>query len=341
VSEKLETQPRVGGVGRGGVLGHDETDAVLRAALRDAAGGGADAHLAAWTVDSHFARYGKRRVVRYDLEARVAGVPRHYRWVGKFYDRDEDARRVATVLRQLAGIGSAARDAGPLVPWVLAYHAPRRFLLLTYESGESVGDAIAHDAAAVLDALGRALAALHAAPVTLDGLTHPGDVLEDLRPKIDDLCARFPGEAAALRRSFRQLEGGPAQPPPAAPAFVHGDFGPANLLWRDRRIVALDFDKCTRGDPAMDLGNLLTQLRRIAVRKPHKLRDFDGARRRLLDAYRRSSPPDAGLEERVVWYERTTLLRKIHRLIFNTTRHPGPEAARERQVEAARLVGLR
>ena len=235
--------------------------------------------------------------------------------------------------------GSSPPSAAPpatLVPWCRG-----RFLLLTYESGESVGDAIAHDAAAVLDALGRALAALHAAAVTLDGLTHPGDVLEDLRPKIDDLCARFPGEAAALRRSFRQLEGGPAQPPPAAPAFVHGDFGPANLLWRDRRIVALDFDKCTRGDPAMDLGNLLTQLRRIAVRKPHKLRDFDGARRRLLDAYRRSSPPDAGLEERVVWYERTTLLRKIHRLIFNTTRHPGPEAARERQVEAARLVGLR
>jgi aminoglycoside phosphotransferase (APT) family kinase protein len=323
-------------------LDNEETEVVLRAALRDAHGGGADADLAAWTADSCFARYGKRRVVRYDLEVRVAGAPRHYRWVGKFYDRDEDAQRVTTVLRQLAGSHSCARDTGPLVPCVLAYHAPRRFLLLTYESGESVGDAIAHDTAAVLDALGCALAALHAAPVTIDGFRQPGDVLEDLRPQIDDLCARFRGEAAALRRSWRQLEHGPPPPPlPAAPAFVHGDFGPANLLWRDGRIVVLDFDKCTRGDPAMDLGNLLTQLRRISVRKPHKLRDFEGARRRLLDAYRRASPPDAGLEERVVWYERTTLLRKIHRLIFNTTRHPGPEAARERQAEAARLVGLR
>ena len=42
-------------------------------------------------------------------------------------------------------------------------------------------------------------------------------------------------------------------PPPPAACFVHGDFGPANLLWRVGQMVVLDFDKCTRGDPAADL----------------------------------------------------------------------------------------
>src|SRR5690348_16216989 len=114
-------------------VSNEEMEVVLRTALRDAHG--ADARLVAWTADSHFARYGKRRVVRYDLELRVAGAAQQDQWVGKFYDRDEDARRVTTVLAQLARSDSVARDDGPLVPRILAYHAPSRFLLLTYESG--------------------------------------------------------------------------------------------------------------------------------------------------------------------------------------------------------------
>ena len=40
----------------------------------------------------------------YALDARQTGVPRlqHFEWVGKFYEREEDACRVAAVLRELA-----------------------------------------------------------------------------------------------------------------------------------------------------------------------------------------------------------------------------------------------
>src|SRR5437870_12353323 len=109
----------------------DETQAVLSGALRELEG--VDARLEGWAADDTFTRFGKRRVVRYELEARLARTPhvRRYRWLGKFYDRDEDARRVATVLREMAaynssaGFGFAARRSP-------AYHASRCLLLFAY-----------------------------------------------------------------------------------------------------------------------------------------------------------------------------------------------------------------
>jgi Ser/Thr protein kinase RdoA (MazF antagonist) len=317
-------------------LDPEETRAVLSAALNEVHG--ADVRLAGWIADDHFTGHGKRRVVRYDLEAQVAGVPniQRYRWLGKFYDSDEEARRVAAVLQDLAALGGRHSN-GLEVPSVLLYHAPSRLLLLTYESGEPVSSAIAWDTESVLAAMGRALAALHAMPITTTALIEPVDILDNLRPKLENLCARFPSEAAFLRSEFNALEREAAQLP-AVPCLVHGDFGPANLLWRSGHIVILDWDNCGRGDPALDLGNLLTQLLRMTVRKPHRLRDFASARAGVLDAYQRSSPPDPTLERRIAWYERAILLRKIHHLAFNTKR--GPESRRQRQDEVNHLLKL-
>ncbi len=295
----------------------EETQAVLSWALREAHG--ADARLEAWTADVDFTRYGKRRVVRYSVEARLAHAPelQRFEWVGKVYERDDDARRVAGVLQTLA----TRRDGGCgrlTAPRVVAYHASRRLLLVTYEPGESVTSAIGSEAAAVLQALGCSLAALHTSGLTVGPLRTPAALLAELRPRIADLCTRFPGDAAFLRDSLDRLEqDAPLLPP--TPSFVHGDFGPANLLWIAGHIVVLDFDKCARGDPALDLGNLLAQLRRMSVCKPDRLPDFAAARRGVLAAYHGSSPPDPDLRQRLAWYELATLLRKVHRLALTAT----------------------
>jgi aminoglycoside phosphotransferase (APT) family kinase protein len=281
---------------------------------------------------------GKHRVVRYDVQARMPGGAevQHHQWVGKFYERDGDACGVATTLRELTASRCGARG-GFVVPRVLAYHAPRRLLLLSYEPGESVVKAIAADGAHVLAAMGRALAVLHAAPVTLASVTGPAAVLADLQGRIVELCSRFPAEAASLQRWRDRLQR-EAAPPPAAPSFLHGDLGLVQLRWQAGTIVFLDFDDCTRGDPALDLGNLLTQLRRLTLRKPEKLPDFAAARATILDAYRRSSPDAPGLAQRVAWYEQIALARKIHSLTFDRTRHPEAEAIQQRQAEAINLL---
>jgi aminoglycoside phosphotransferase (APT) family kinase protein len=316
-------------------LNPDETQAVLSTALRQVEGAGA--RLEGWTAEP-LAKRGKQRVLRYALRARVPGAPQiqHYQWVGKFYDREQTAGRVATVLRGLATTDCSTR--GDLViPRVVAYHAPRRLLLLSYEPGESVIAAIAQHNGLALSAIGRALSALHSAPVALDAVTSPEAVVGDLPRRIGRLGSRFPGATVSLRKVLGGLE---RQAPtgPAVPSFLHGDLGPAQLLWQGGRIVVLDFDECTRGDPALDLGNLLTQLRRLTLRKPGKLPAFTSLRPGLLEAYQRWSPPDPDLPRRVAWYERVALLRKIHFLATDTTRRKGADAMRERQAEAARLL---
>ena len=318
-------------------LAPDETEAVLAGALHELEG--YDAKLETWTSDTQFTEYGKRRVVRFDLQAEVGGIPQHrrYQWLGKFYDRDEDARRVAAVLQQVAS-SDGGKKAGVAVPSVLGYHARRRLLLLTYEPGEAVTYALARDREAILTAIGRTLATLHGLPIAPNRIHSPNLVLEDLRPRVGDLCRRFPTEAESLRSALRALERDAASV--GSPTFVHGDFGPANLLWRDGRIVVLDFDKCARGDPAFDLGNLFAQLFRMSIKKPKNIPDLATALTTVLDAYRRSSRPDPELEARVAWYERATLLRKIHGLIFSKNRSQEPEAVQQRHTEAVQLLRL-
>jgi aminoglycoside phosphotransferase (APT) family kinase protein len=162
-------------------------------------------------------------------------------------------------------------------------------------------------------------------------------LLDGLRKKIAILGARFPGQTDALRTTLNELE---CRTPtgPATLSAVHGDLGPSQLLWQTGRLVVLDFDKCARGDPALDLGNLLTQLRRLTLRKPDKLPGFDSLRRTILDAYQRWSPSDSGLDERVAWYEQLTLVRKIRFLASDTIRHKDTEAMRQRRAEAIRLL---
>src|SRR6266567_5447403 len=99
------------------MLGSDETQAVLSATLRQIHG--TDARLEGWTAHP-FLKRGKRRTARYDLDARAGGEThiRHYQWVGKFYERDDDARKVDVVLRELAAIDCGSRG-GFVVPGVL------------------------------------------------------------------------------------------------------------------------------------------------------------------------------------------------------------------------------
>jgi len=44
------------------------------------------------------------------------------------------------------------------------------------------------------------------------------------------------------------------------------------------------------------------------------------------------------LAERVAWYEQIVLLRKIHVLEFDTTRHPEAEVIHQRRAEAIGLL---
>jgi len=318
------------------MLPSPELEVALRATLGDVSGPAA--RLDAWTA-TPITRHGRRRVVHFELDACLAGRadPQRLDWVGKFYDGDVEARRVAGLLERLGRCDGARRGAF-VVPTLLGYYAPRYLVLMTYETGEELTPALARVGAVVLEAIGNALAALHAvSPPAALPVTTPALFLEQVRARVAAMCERVPEAAGVLRRAFARLE---REPPvvPRAPGVLHGDFGPAQLLWRGDRVVIFDFDRATLGDPALDLGTVLTQFRRSTLRKPGRLGDFATLRATLIDAYARHAGREPGLADRVGWYERATLLRKIHSLLFDTTRHPEPAALERRRAEAERLL---
>src|SRR5256885_4391626 len=196
---------------------------------------------------------------------------------------------------------------------------------MAFEAGGGVASAAGGPGPVVLEAIGRALAALHAfsPPAALPGVTAPAAVLEQVLTRVAAMCERVPEAEGVLRRAFARLE---RDPPvgPRAPAFLHGDFGPAQLLWRGDRVVIFDFDRATLGDPALDLGTVLTQFRRSTLRKPGRLGDFATLRATLIDAYARCAGPDPALADRVGCYERATMLRRINLLLIGTAGHRQP-----------------
>jgi len=312
-----------------------ELSAALRATLREL--WGPEARLDGWRSEL-ITRHGRRRVVRYELDASLpdGGEGQQLACVGKFYERDAEGRLVAETLTGLAAAGGD-RPAF-VVPRLLQYFAPSRLVLMTYEEGEELTPAIVRLGRVVLEGVASGLAALHGAalPVALPLVTTPTVIIEALAPRVHAIAGRVPAVSGALERAFAGLAS--ATPVPTPPVFLHGDFAPAQLLWRGGRIVILDFDRTTRGDPALDLGNLLAQLYRSALRKPGRLGEFAALRATLLDAYQRASASDRGLAERVRWYERATLLRKLHSLLFDTKRHPEPAALERRRAEALHLL---
>jgi len=314
----------------------DDERAVLTAALRDIYG--PTAVLDRCAADP-LTKRGRHHVVRYDVRARVPGSPeiREHVWVGKFYEREDDGQTIAAVLKRLANAHPVNGNC-LIVPRVLSYQPAMRMLLQTFEPGESVVAAMGRHDGAVVSAIGRALATLHRTDVGLDTTTQAGEVVGRLRRKVAELVIRFPTQAPMLQHTLAALENQvPAMP--ATPRFLHGDLGAAQMRWNAGRIVMLDFDNCSRGDPALDLGTLLAQLRRLVLRKPGKIPDFAVARVGLLAAYESAMPEDPGLAQRVAWYEMIALLRKIHFLAFDMTRHADPEVVEQRHAEAVRLMG--
>lgn len=80
------------------------------------------------------------------------------------------------------------------------------------------------------------------------GRRFPEVVADELAPRLGDVAD------VALQVVTRLVE-----LPETAPCFVHGDFGPHNLLWDDDRAVSMiDFDHAAIADPSIDVASLVS-----------------------------------------------------------------------------------
>lgn len=155
---------------------------------------------------------------------------------------------------------SALHEFGLPVARPLAYSAgdedgKRPGVLSEYAAGSTAISA--PDAEVRIDAMAWQLAAIHAAP------TH---ILPALPERLDpqgELLSFLPNttEWSALRLRLKQL--GP-QPFTGEASLLHGDYWPANIVWRDDRIAAvIDWEDAAIGDPLCDVACAQLELRYV------------------------------------------------------------------------------
>lgn len=149
--------------------------------------------------------------------------------------------------RTLAALSSADVP----VPRPLALDEAGRWLAMAYVEGSV--DAYPGDMNTHMAAFASMLAHIHALPLDNPGL----DFLTD-QQELDSQMLTHPPAVLHPRWSEAEIREAlaPVWPPARrhADVFLHGDFWPGNILWRDGRIMAvLDWEEAIKGDPLIDV----------------------------------------------------------------------------------------
>jgi aminoglycoside phosphotransferase (APT) family kinase protein len=108
-----------------------------------------------------------------------------------------------------------------------------------------------------------------------------------LEPYFGFAAGRIPAAARFLKKLTAETRG-------VASTLVHGDFSPKNLLVHAGRLVLLDHEVIHWGDPAFDVGFLLTHFLSKAHHLPALRGPFADATRQLWQGYAAEAGPLAG-----------------------------------------------
>jgi hypothetical protein len=213
----------------------------------------------------------------------VESLDRSVRLFAKCYREGSGAevvtasRSVAEALSEHSAPARTARAAGHvpshgLVLWHGEEGAPLSRVLV----GEGVGARARH---AHVGRVGVALRAIHDGKPRTGGGRQRSDPAAEAaatRRSLEHVAALAADHADTLEALLSETVARLAELPDETGHLLHGDYKCDNLLVTDDGLVLLDFDRVTVGDPALDLGKLLADLRwwsRAAGRSPADLVD--------------------------------------------------------------------
>ncbi len=208
-------------------------------------------------------------------------------------------------------------ERGVSVPRPLQLIPELNLFIMKYEPGSTLSEVLnrSNELGADVNLAVRraawALSALHSHQAPSSGGRNLAGELQQLRSAIrpveavrPDLGSRVgPLMSEVARRAEHCVEG--------TNCLIHGDFTPSQLLLRNQEVVVLDFDLSCAGDPAIDVANFLTKLRRRA-RQTGKI-SYRNLADRFLSEYECHAKPDAGFVERVRVLENIALVRSAIR----------------------------
>jgi len=262
-------------------------------------------------------RPGERHVLRYTGGAEA--------WYAKLYRPGaggQASRRAMAVCAALGRGPAGVRAVRPVL------HAAEDALVTPAVPGR-----LAPAGDADLEAIGSLLRLIHCGvPPSEPAATLAGeiDAVERAAQHVDAL---LPATGAVLRRTLTAVRESGERAGPGPATLVHGDFKLDHLLWNRAGITVIDLDRARRGEPALDLGKMLADLRWRRARAG--LAGDRDAADRLLRGY---GPIGAHGRARAGLYEAVFLLKAAARRA--PLLDPGWEPVMKATVrEAEALVG--
>lgn len=244
-------------------------------------------------------------------DARAPAVYRRFAWAWAAAQQTTDAPLVA---RPLEG-----GDAEHTVWQEAASGAPLLQLLNATNCTDWIGP------------LARAIAAIHAAPVALAGvsprtMTHWLTEVGRRRKKIGRVLPELAGRADATASA---IERAAAHVPDYAPTVIHGDFHPDQVWFDGQRIVLFDFDEFALGDPMEDLAEFIVKLPVGAAPSPSNAR----LAALWLGAYAQIAP-HLFCQQRLAWHMAVQqLLQASRAFVFQVADWRGEVARRLERAE--------
>lgn len=216
-----------------------------------------------------------------------------------------DPERIRRFHRASEALRRSITDPDVWTPETFRPKREPRILLMEKAEGQTLFGSVDAGSGAVLAA--KALAAIHATPIragrrslydSLAGLAHTRArtkrvslVAPEIAERARSLLARVEPRIEAYR---------------ARPMFLHGDYKSTQLLIDGGRIAIIDLDSFKVGDPAVDVGNFIADLRREVV--VARRDDLRGVEQVFIDAYVARTGA-TGIEERARVFRIIALVR--------------------------------
>ncbi len=207
----------------------------------------------------------RRCVLHYVIDS--AEGPRHL--IGKVYSQDGKAAQVYEKLDAVRRQLSTARAAG-IVPVPVGVVGEWNLVVMERVPGTSLAQMLrsATSNGAVEEAIllaARTLAALHSVHLESAEVHSLAGELELVRKRGSRLHLVAPALGERLDSVLGQVAPLAQGLPCAEPAFIHDGYKPSQILIEGDRASLVDFDGSAVGDPAIDVGKFMAQLRKEAL----------------------------------------------------------------------------
>ncbi|MEZ4703288.1 MAG: aminoglycoside phosphotransferase family protein [Rhodothermales bacterium] len=253
---------------------------------------------------------GRRALIGYEIRL-APGAQETVTWLGKVRARGLDRGTYDRSVALWEGAFGPRGDAGVAVAEPVGLVPAWNMWLQRKEAGTIASERLLEaDGVAVARRIAEALAYLHAHGVAADrthGVTDELKILSDrllgMKDERPEWTGRLDAVVAACCAEALALEASPRRP-------IHRDFYADNVLVDRDRVVLLDLDLYTEGDPALDAGNFIAHLIEQGLRQADDAGWLEAHADAFQAAFLARSPRAS--KHAVACYTTLALARHIH-----------------------------